>query len=383
MSKQKCGVIGTAVSRPGPSMSLEEAIYHTALEAVSDAGITMDDIEGIVVASNDQLDGRAIAIMAASGSVGGVGRDIQSTPSGSEHAFVLGALRVRSGLFQTQLVVSWSPLEVDSIHDVEHLAADPYFHRSLPLDELSALALQAVRLGHEVPGLQGIAQQVSDKNLGHAQRKGAAVSQTAQPCDTPSKYWPLTQSMVAAPDYGVVATVLVSDSFLAGRARAVVAWIEGVGWATEPGYLGDRNLAQLPSLKAAANRAYSDAGVINPSTSFSLAEVADRSPYQELLAYEGLGLCPRDKWAEDVSQNRFAEGGNTPVNLSGGSQAFNPVYCRGLVSIAEAARQVMGRAGHSQASGVRTVVAHASSGFAMQYNTVVVMRAGLGERSSV
>ena len=50
--------------------------------------------------------------MMASGSVGGVDRDIMSTPSASEHAFILGALRVATGQFRTQLVVSWSPTEV-------------------------------------------------------------------------------------------------------------------------------------------------------------------------------------------------------------------------------------------------------------------------------
>ena len=49
--------------------------------ALRDAGLSIEEIDGIVVASCDQLDGRAIAIMAASGSVGGVGRDILSTPS--------------------------------------------------------------------------------------------------------------------------------------------------------------------------------------------------------------------------------------------------------------------------------------------------------------
>ncbi len=46
--------------------------------------------------------------MMASGSVGGVDRDILSTPSAAEHAFVLGALRIATGQFRTQLVAAWS-----------------------------------------------------------------------------------------------------------------------------------------------------------------------------------------------------------------------------------------------------------------------------------
>ena len=101
------GVIGSAVFAPRypDRTSLEEALHAVAKSALRDAGLSIEEIDGIVVASCDQLDGRAIAIMAASGSVGGVGRDILSTPSSSEHAFVLAALRVRSGIYNTQLVV--------------------------------------------------------------------------------------------------------------------------------------------------------------------------------------------------------------------------------------------------------------------------------------
>ena len=44
----------------------------------------------------------------------------------------------------------------------------------------------------------------------------------------------------------------------------------------------------------------------------------------------------------------------------------------GLVRIAEAANQVRGCAGAHQVAGVRIALAHAASGFAMQYQTVVV-----------
>jgi acetyl-CoA C-acetyltransferase len=70
---------------------------------------------------------------------------------------------------------------------------------------------------------------------------------------------------------------------------------------------------------------------------------------------------------------RFAVGGAMPVNASGGALSFNPVYCHGLIRIAEAANQVRGRAGNHQIDGVQRALAHAASGFAMQYNTVVVM----------
>ena len=90
-----------------------EIMYDIGQAALADAGLSIEDIDGIVVGANDQFDGRAISVMMASGPLGGVDRDILSTPSASEHAFAMGALRVASGQHRTQLIAAWSPVEVN------------------------------------------------------------------------------------------------------------------------------------------------------------------------------------------------------------------------------------------------------------------------------
>jgi len=379
------GVVGSAVFAPrfAHHTSLEEALHAVTGAAMRDAGIAIDDIDGIVVASCDQLDGRAISIMAASGSVGGVGRDILSTPSSAEHAFVLATLRVRSGMYATQLVVSWSPLETESIAEAQRLGADPYFHRALPLDDLSSHALQAVALEARVPGLRGTAAAVTETN-----RRQGAVAYPHYAAAPREKVlieggrmlrWPITEGMVSAPVFGAVALVLASGEWITKREKARPAWVHGMGWATETAFLGDRDLATLPSLQAAAQQAYAEAGVDFGQPAFDVAEVADATPYQQLVALEGLALCPRERWSQAVSSGDFAAGSRTPVNLSGGALCFNPVFCTGLMRIAEAANQARGRAGAHQQPGVRTAVAHGASGFAMQYNTVVIFGAAARE----
>lgn len=375
----RVAVIGGAMHAPRDRLerSLEEAIYAVTQAALLDAGLVIEDIDGIVVAANDQLDGRAIAVMMASGSVGGVGRDILSTPSAAEHAFVLGALRIRSGQFRTQLVVSWSPTEVTSISEALRLGTDPYFHRALPLDELSAAALQASAVESAVPGSRAAAMRIVAKNrangsLAYPDHAAAPRERAWIESGKPLR-WPLTDAMVTTPAFGLVALVLAGRDFVGERGITAPAWVEGMGWATEAGFLGDRKLADVPALGSAAQQAYEEAGVREPTSGFQLVEVSDATPYQELLAYEGLGLCRREDWARAVEGGRFERAGELPVNLSGGALAFNPVYCTGLMRIAEAANQVRGRAGRHQAKGVRRALAHAASGFAMQYNTVVVM----------
>ncbi|MFM0505933.1 thiolase C-terminal domain-containing protein, partial [Paraburkholderia caffeinilytica] len=348
---------------------LEEILYGLTRRALADARLTIDDIDGIVCASCDQFDGRAIAIMAASGSVGGVGRDILSTPSSAEHAFVLGALRIGSGQYRTQLVISWSPLEAQSVPQVQQLGNDPYFHRGLPLDDLSSHALQAVALD-PTHSLHDAALALVARN-----RAQGALAYPERPCGPREPVWidsseivrwPLRRAMVAPPAMGAVALVLADAAFIAGRNDTQVAWIRGLGWAAEPAFLGDRDLATLPSLDAAAARAYGEAGITDAATQFDLAEVADATPYQQMIAGERLGLYERGSATAPAKQH-------VPINLSGGAASFNPVFCSGLMRIAEAAQQLRACAGAHQLDGARRAVAHGASGFAMQYNTVVVM----------
>ena len=377
--KVQPGVIGCAI-RPaiaGRGRALEEVMYDTVQQALSDAGITIHDIDGIVVASNDQFDGRSIAVMMASGPVGGVDRDILSTPSASEHALVLGALRVASGQYRTQLIVSWSPTEALSLPEAQRLGADPYFHRSLPLDELSAHALQAAALENAMPGLREIAAAVAEKNRRHGQR--AYPTPPMRPSSGLAR-WPLTPAMTTEPVTGSVALVLASPDFVAERGLTDVAWLQGMGWATEASFLGDRDLSTAPALAAAALQAYKAAGITDPATAIDVVEVTDATPYAELLAYEGLALCAREDWKARSADGSFALGGKLPVNLSGGVLTFNPVFCTGLIRIAEIANQVRGKAGAHQHPGVRQGLAHAGSGFAMQYQTAVILGRDAGAR---
>ena len=372
------GMIGCAFHAPRnhDTASLEEAVHQATHNALRDAGLAIDDIDGIVVAANDQYDGRAISIMAASGSVGGVGRDILCTPSCGEHAFVLAALRVGAGQFRTQLVVSWSSLETTTLSEAQRLGTDPYFHRQLPIDDLSSHGMQANALEARVPGARDAAIAVTAGS-----RKHAAIAYpefSAGPVDprviASSRVvrWPLTEGMVSKPAFAVVAVVLGSDAFVAERGIGQPAWIHGMGWATEPGFLGDRDLAELPSLRSAAQQAYGAAGITQAESAFDVAEVADASPYQQLLALEALGLCQADAWQASIGRGDFRSGGRLPVNPSGGALSFNPVFCAGLMRIAEAGNQVRGQAGRHQVADVTKALAHGASGFAMQYNTVVV-----------
>ena len=149
------------------------------------------------------------------------------------------------------------------------------------------------------------------------------------------------------------------------------AWVRGMGWATEAAFLGDRDLTQAQALQEALRQALADAR-IDGVTQVDVAEVTGPTPYQELLAYQALGLGGPEQWAGLVAGTGCATTAGPAINPSGGVAAINPVFCGGLVRIAEAAQQVRGLAGAHQATPARTALAHAASGPAMMYQTVVV-----------
>ena len=353
---RRIGVIGSAISVPAEpnGQSLEELLYELVQSALRDAHLTIDDIDGIIVAANDQYDGRAIAVMAASGSVGGVDRDILSTPSASDHAFVMGVLRVATGQYRTQLIVSWSPTEVHSIAEAQRLAADPYFHRRLPLDDMASFSLQASVLDSKVAGAEQIAADfnASRGSVGSHQAKRSLIS----------------DGMSSPPVTGAVALIVADADFIAEHGMKNIAWLKGMGWATETGFLGDRDLSTAPALEAARDQAYGEAGITDPRHAFNALEIADPTPSQSLIVLDVLGISKRADWEKDIAAGAFAPGGKLNFNPSGGARAANPVFCTGLRSIVEAANHVRGAA----SSQAEFALAHAASGFAMQYHGVFI-----------
>jgi acetyl-CoA C-acetyltransferase len=230
--------------------------------------------------------------------------------------------------------------------------------------------LQASALEAQVAGLHTVAASVAEKNRAHGRIAYPDFS-TRSPAG--AARWPLTAEMISAPVTGCVAMVLAAEDFVTARGVKDVAWLRGMGWATEAAFLGDRVLSTAPALVEAARQAYAAAGIRDPAVEIDVVEITDATPYAELLAYEALSLCAREDWAARVAEGLFTHTGKIPVNLSGGVLTFNPVFCTGLIRIAEIANQVRGRARAHQLENVRTGLAHAGSGFAMQYQAAIVL----------
>jgi acetyl-CoA acetyltransferase len=142
------------------------------------------------------------------------------------------------------------------------------------------------------------------------------------------------------------------------RGRSIV--IRGTGLASGR---ADGNYEALfeDVTSRAAQAAYDEAGLGPDDVDF--AEVHDCFTIAEGLRVEGLGLAERGTYFRQLEEGRWAIGGETPVNASGGLLAKgHPLGATGVGQVCEIATQMRGDAGERQLARTNVGVAHTRGG---------------------
>ena len=354
----------------GSPARLEDLIFETTRAALDDAGVSRDDVDSVVIAASDAVDGRCISSMLTAHAAGAYLKDeIKAADEGS-FALIVAALRLLAGEFHTSLVVSWSKPSEGPYELIQTLSTDPFFHRPLGLNHVTSAALMASayqkRFGpdEDAPG------NVVLKNRANGRRNrlisGAAEVTAAEVRNSRYVAYPLRAIEVAPPADGACALVLTTEE----RARDLKqrpVYLRGMGWATETYYLGERDLTRFGALETAARRAYDMAGIGDPLSALDVAEVYDATAWHAMLAYEALGFCgPGESGA-------FAKSGRLETNPSGGCLSAYPVFSAGLTRAIEAYLQVSGRAGEHQVRNAGVALAHGATGMAGQSHAVFLV----------
>jgi acetyl-CoA C-acetyltransferase len=175
-----------------------------------------------------------------------------------------------------------------------------------------------------------------------------------------------------------VALILAAEDVVK-RITDKPVWIRGISWAIESYEIGSKDLAEIPSLSAAAQRAYQMAGIKRPLDEFDVAEVHEATSFHELMDYEALGFAEAGQGAKLIDEGTTEMGGKLPVNPSGGSLCTNLFGASGLVRAAEAALQLRGEAHGRQVAGAKLALAHglsAPAGAAAPTNCVAILERG-------
>ena len=124
-----------------------------------------------------------------------------------------------------------------------------------------------------------------------------------------------------------------------------------------------RHHVSFPEVVTCAAEAYAHAGIKNPRTEISMAEVHDCFTPTELLLMEDLGFSERGQAWKDVLDGAFDLKGRLPVNPDGGLKSFgHPVGASGLRMMFELWLQFRGEAGARQLPDPRIGLAHNMGG---------------------
>jgi len=355
----------------------EDMVFDVVREAIKNAGIMREDLGTVITASTDFLDGRTISNVFLSMAVGAYLKDESKVEEDGTNALQYAMMKLLAGAYDVALVEAHTVGWQFNPHQVSAYTLDPLVDRQLGLlNDISAAALQA-RMYMEKYGVsEDHLAAVSVKNLSNAalnefaHRRMKDVS-AKKVLNSKMYYEPLRELMISPISDGCAVVILAGED----KAKKICqkpVWIEGVG-NCQDGYLRDRNLFGLDSLKKAAAAAYKMAGIKQPLKQLDLAEVTERYAHEELMIYEALGLADKGKGKTLIEKGVTRRNGKFPVNPSGGALGADPVCATGLVRVVEAVRQIRREAGKHQVRGAKRALAHGQFGICAQKNTVLIL----------
>ena len=232
--------VGRSDYAPQPGIAIPELVYRAVNAALTDAGMTMRDVDARVTASVDLWDGLTASNVMITEVVGAVMQPESRIAGDGLLAACHGAMSIMSGAYHTVLVVAHCKSTMGDRWGITNWTFDPIYQQPLGLNDYYAAALQVSAL-----------------------RSPTSLS----PCP---------------PADGAAAIILSSNP--------APITIRGMGWALDEHYLGDRDLTDSPALRNAARRAYDLAGIIDPKHDLTLAELSDHFAYQRALWASILGL---------------------------------------------------------------------------------------------
>ena len=312
----------------------------------TELGLKQTDIGFWCSGSSDYLAGRAFSFISAIDSIGAI-PPINESHVEMDAAWALyeAYIKLLTGQVETALVYGFGKSSAGTLRRVLALQTDPYTVAPLWPDSVSMAGLQA-RAGLDSGkwSQEQMAQVALDSYAagGRTDRHevtGSVADLLAQPYFAD----PLRRHDIAPITDGASAIVLAAGD-RARELRENPAWITGIEHRIETPILGARDLTTSPSTAASANAATGgDTGSID------IAEIYAPFTHQQLILTEAIGL-----------------GSNTKVNPSGGTLAANPMFSAGLERIGFAAQHIFD-------GSAQRVLAHATSGPALQQNLVAVL----------
>ena len=179
--------------------------------------------------------------------------------------------------------------------------------------------------------------------------------------NAPTVFGPLTKLQCCPTSDGAGAAIIASEDFVKKHGLQDKA-VEILGMAMTTDFPSSYEKSMIKMVgqdmtKAAAQKVYEQSG-FGPEN-VDVVELHDCFSCNEMITYEGLGLCPEGKGGEFVDSGAQTYGGQVVVNPSGGLiSKGHPLGATGLAQCAELNWQLRGEADARQVEGAKLALQH-------------------------
>ena len=306
----------SSVGEADARRSLPELIFGVVSEALRAAGCTMNDVDGVVIAAHDLLDGRSLSSMITGPAAGAYLRDEIRVSDDGLVAVSLAAARIQAGEASKVVVAAWGRVSEGDVERSSRVAFDPVTEQPLGLSDRAVSALRAsayLRL-HDCPARERAATERRRRAEASTQRPLRAA-----PCEA---VFPLRPDESGLPSDAVAAVVLGIEG---------PHVITGIGHGTDPARIGDRQIAQFDGARRAIADAFAGAG--RTPAELTVAELGGATLFDEAMLLEAAGLA-----APGTGLDCYAD--NAWINHAGGAAAGDCHPCRGLLRMVDALRHL-------------------------------------------
>ncbi|MDQ6526798.1 thiolase domain-containing protein [Nocardioides sp. LHD-245] len=335
--------------------------------ALEDAGMTLDEIDAIVVGkAPDLFEGVMMPELYLAEALGAVGKPllrVHTAGSVGGSTAIVAASLVQSGVHKKVLTVAFEKqsesnamwalsVPVPFVMPV-HAGAGGYF----------APHVRSYIRRSGAPGHIGAIVAAKDRTnalknpYAHLHNEGTTVESVL----ASQMLWdPIRYDETCPSSDGACALVIAADDIAAVSPNP--AWIHGTVMRSEPTTAAERDQVNPQAGRDAAAALWKQAGITSPIDEIDAAEIYVPFSWFEPMWLENLGFAEEGAGWKLTEAGETAMTGRIPVNCSGGVLSSNPIGASGMLRFGEAALQVRGAAGEHQVDGARKALGHAYGG---------------------
>jgi len=339
-----------------------EMIHEALAEALEQAGITMDEVDCIVHGNMELFEMVHQPDLWHSIGTGAYGKEcMRVTTGGTTGATLCSAADylVASGLHDIVVAVGFEKLQEGHTTGGITNMADPLWARQLQTGALTGMTADAMiaefgedRAKRASMKYRIIMDQHAMKNEKAHRRLGLDYDQAEDlMVNSPALVGELRMIHMCSQSDGACAIVFASPE-KAKQLCAQPAWVKDhITVHREECFHLFGDAPVLMTHKYAARKMFERNGITDPKEQIDVFEMYDPSSWWGLDWIREFLLLEGDEHLKMLENDEITIEGKFPINPSGGVIASNPIGATAMIRVAEAALQIMERAGDHQVPG--------------------------------